>query len=273
MATPEQHALPWQSLRGKALERRWRPLDARLELLAVLCVLAEDEADPATFLERAIAAVAEHAEGGCGVALVSADACALHPVGVHHPDLAAHERLANRIGSGATPVGELERSVMEEGRGRAHQVDAARVEGRPGLLRHLDLIGRRWSVVVPLRRRGRSIGVLWVAAQGQLADDDAAFYAMVASQLAGAAEHAHHTRRTRFTAAEADAITHLTPREREILSLVAEGLTNREIADRLVISRRTVEWHRARIQASLGVFGRAELTRVAREAGEALHAA
>ena len=49
----------------------------------------------------------------------------------------------------------------------------------------------------------------------------------------------------------------LTAREREILELLAAGLTNREIAQRLVLSARTVETHVARVTGKLGVNSRA----------------
>jgi DNA-binding NarL/FixJ family response regulator len=49
----------------------------------------------------------------------------------------------------------------------------------------------------------------------------------------------------------------LTAREREILELLAAGLTNREIAQRLVLSARTVETHVSRITGKLGVNSRA----------------
>lgn len=48
----------------------------------------------------------------------------------------------------------------------------------------------------------------------------------------------------------------LTPREREVLLLLASRQTDREIAHRLSISRRTVETHVARILAKLGVPNR-----------------
>jgi DNA-binding CsgD family transcriptional regulator len=59
----------------------------------------------------------------------------------------------------------------------------------------------------------------------------------------------------------------LSHREREILALLALGHTNREIAEQVRLSVRTVEWHRARIQAKLGVTGRAALAQVARTHG------
>lgn len=59
----------------------------------------------------------------------------------------------------------------------------------------------------------------------------------------------------------------LTPREQEVLSLLAIGYTNRETADELDISVRTVETHRASILAKLRVRTRAELVRCARDAG------
>ncbi len=59
----------------------------------------------------------------------------------------------------------------------------------------------------------------------------------------------------------------LTPRDIEVLRLIAQGYTNREAADALGISVRTVESHRANIMDKLGLRGRAELVRYAREHG------
>ena len=55
----------------------------------------------------------------------------------------------------------------------------------------------------------------------------------------------------------------LTPREVEIVKLVAEGNTTDEIADTLVISMKTVEHHRSHILEKLGMRDRVELTRYA----------
>lgn len=55
----------------------------------------------------------------------------------------------------------------------------------------------------------------------------------------------------------------LTPREREVLRLIALGHTSIEIAQKLGLSPRTIETHRARIHRKLGLATRAELVRYA----------
>ena len=59
----------------------------------------------------------------------------------------------------------------------------------------------------------------------------------------------------------------LTPREIEVLQLIAAGYTNRQIADRLTLSVRTVESHRANIMDKLGLRSRVELVRYAAKHG------
>jgi len=59
----------------------------------------------------------------------------------------------------------------------------------------------------------------------------------------------------------------LTPREREVLQLIAEGLSNQAIADELVISVKTVEAHRAHIMTKLHAKNRTDLIRYAIKRG------
>lgn len=59
----------------------------------------------------------------------------------------------------------------------------------------------------------------------------------------------------------------LTPRETEIVKLVAEGNTSREIAELLVISEKTVDRHRANVLEKLGMRDRVDLTRYAIRSG------
>jgi DNA-binding CsgD family transcriptional regulator len=60
----------------------------------------------------------------------------------------------------------------------------------------------------------------------------------------------------------------LTDRELEIASLTAVGLSNREIADRLVLSTRTVDNHLHRIYAKVGASHRAELASLLNLSGQ-----
>jgi LuxR family maltose regulon positive regulatory protein len=59
----------------------------------------------------------------------------------------------------------------------------------------------------------------------------------------------------------------LSDREMEILQLVAEGLSNREIAQRLVLSLSTVKWHTSNIYGKLGVKNRTQAVARSREMG------
>ena len=65
------------------------------------------------------------------------------------------------------------------------------------------------------------------------------------------------------TRGETDSYERLTPREREVLKLVAEGRSNREIADLLVLSAKTVLGHRMRLMEKLDIHNRAELIKYA----------
>ena len=65
------------------------------------------------------------------------------------------------------------------------------------------------------------------------------------------------------TAARTGAHDELTPREREVVKLIAEAHTTDQIACELMISPRTVERHRENILGKLGMRDRVELTRYA----------
>ena len=63
------------------------------------------------------------------------------------------------------------------------------------------------------------------------------------------------------------AVIELTARQRQILQLVAEGKQNKEIADILCVSVKTVEFHRSRLMEKLGAHSVVELTRFAIQEG------
>ena len=77
-------------------------------------------------------------------------------------------------------------------------------------------------------------------------------------------------RRTRRESAEREEaiarIAHLTPREREVMDLIVEGLANKQMAARLGISEKTIEVHRSRAKTKLGADSVAELVKIALQA-------
>ncbi|WAM12304.1 protein kinase domain-containing protein [Rhodococcus sp. JS3073] len=71
--------------------------------------------------------------------------------------------------------------------------------------------------------------------------------------------YALHEQQSGTTTRDADASTRLTKRERQVADLIAEGLTNQAIADRLVISPRTAQGHVEHILAKLGFTSRTQV--------------
>ncbi len=93
--------------------------------------------------------------------------------------------------------------------------------------------------------RCRDGGLIWCRVTGQATDADAP-----AREAVWAFEQMHHA--THSTAL-------LSPREREVVTQLAAGLTSKEIARLLALSPRTVEMHRARMLRKLGVRSTAQL--------------
>lgn len=90
--------------------------------------------------------------------------------------------------------------------------------------------------------------------------DDAKLIAAIDEALARARDNqSEQQRRSR----SANLLNELTPREREVMELVVLGRHNRDIGPALGISVRTVEVHKARLMAKLGVDNVADLVRVA----------
>jgi DNA-binding NarL/FixJ family response regulator len=73
--------------------------------------------------------------------------------------------------------------------------------------------------------------------------------------------------RQRHNAPDEDPLTLLSPREREVLQLVVEGLASNEIATRILIAPSTVDTYRSRIMRKLGLHSLAELVLFAIEHG------
>jgi DNA-binding NarL/FixJ family response regulator len=75
-------------------------------------------------------------------------------------------------------------------------------------------------------------------------------------------------RRARLTVAEDEKLpAHLTPRELDVLRLIASGLTNREIGEELFISVKTVSVHVSRVLSKLNAANRAQAATIAHRLG------
>jgi RNA polymerase sigma factor (sigma-70 family) len=146
------------------------------------------------------------------------------------------------------------------------------------LIAYLRLPGRSGvELQAALLERGSRLPVVIVTAHGDVATARRAFQAEAVdflekpfdvAQLRSAVEKAFAREERRLVAgreraADAEKLAQLTPREREILEHAARGLHAKEIAAALAISPRTVEVHKARIMAKLGVRNIAELVRFA----------
>jgi DNA-binding NarL/FixJ family response regulator len=78
---------------------------------------------------------------------------------------------------------------------------------------------------------------------------------------------ADYARRPSPRRSNAAAVDHLTPRETEILTLLAQGMSNAEIADYLMVTEQTVKTHVSRILTKLGLRDRVQIVVFAYESG------
>jgi ATP/maltotriose-dependent transcriptional regulator MalT len=130
----------------------------------------------------------------------------------------------------------------------AHATAAAASEGAG-----LDVVAASFE------RLGAKLVAAEVFAQAAAAHRRAGRAASARHSAAQAALLVEQCDGVRTPALEAIQAPQLTNRERDIAKLAAAGLSNSEIADRLVIARRTVDNHLHQVYAKLGIRGRAEL--------------
>jgi DNA-binding CsgD family transcriptional regulator len=137
-----------------------------------------------------------------------------------------------------------------------------------------DLVGR-WRLAAELfaelghvyeeaRARTHLALVLRAAGEGDASQQEAATARAAASRLRATALLEDLGSTLRAGAADAGS---LTPREREILALVAAGRSNGEIGKQLFISAKTVSVHVSNVMAKLGAGSRTEASALARRAG------
>jgi|SRR5215212_3590480 len=176
-------------------------------------------------------------------------------------------------GSCAAIVTALERAGYRTQRARTGEeaLEAARRQ-RPALVimeTHLRGVSG-YEIFRELRERyGEDLPIIFVSAEGTDETD------RVAGLLLGADDHLAKPIRfdhllarvrrlvTRSAAVAGPVASHLTPREQEVLALLAEGLEQNQIANRLFITPKTVAKHVERILDKLGVHSRAQAVALA----------
>lgn len=208
-----------------------------------------------------------------GRAMAAAEGDRLRRAGV----LAAHAEVmlaAGEVAEANAAVAELEAA--------AEQVDSAYLEalaaeGRGAVLLAaddaagaVDALGHAWRAwrVLDAPYEAARVRLRLARARLRLGDHDTAAADLAAArpvlqQLRAApalAEHDELARRVHAARGTVPGPGGLSPRELEVLRLVATGATNREVADSLVISPRTVERHLSNVFTKLGVGSRAAAT-------------
>jgi len=118
--------------------------------------------------------------------------------------------------------------------------------------------------VIPIIEAGASGFVTKMSAFSELAEAIEAAYKgeSYLSTTAATALVEEYQQKTTLDG-EQDPYQHLTDREREVLKLVAEGNTSREISEILFISPKTVEWYKNSLMKKLGVHNRIDLIKYA----------
>ena len=94
-------------------------------------------------------------------------------------------------------------------------------------------------------------------------DEEALLGAIAAAMKVNQKEYAHYLAREALL----KCLELLTPREREVMTGVARGLMNKEIASELGIAEKTIKVHRGRVMTKLKVTSIAELVRLATDVG------
>jgi DNA-binding CsgD family transcriptional regulator len=242
--------------------------------IAELIALREMTVDQV--LDAASEAICDELADACVIGILFDEGRKIHPLGAHHRDADRRRRLEILSELQWEATDGVIRRVLDGGRpeviSRAELGLAS--SHRPWAAALLSGADIDTALAVPMRAFGAQIGLLAVGRETprpSFASADVAAVQDVADRL-GLAVHAVHldeeVERLSMRGGDAEPaderLAVLTRREREILALIALGLSSREIGEKLFLSVRTVEWHRARLMVKVGATKRSELIAIGR---------
>jgi DNA-binding CsgD family transcriptional regulator len=238
--------------------------------MEVMALLATVEVSQDDLVNQVAHVVCTSVADSCVVAMLSDDGRTLHPLGLFdsrgevQAELEAQDEMYWQLTGGNS-----ERALSTgEPILLAHVDPAAIARGRPLAARLLARLETDSGIVAPMRAAGTHVGVVAVGRTKQRAPFAAAdvpyIQALADNVAVGLAfarlrERVGRDKPSPAWTEENGPAADLTEREREVLALIGDGLTNREIGERLYLSVRTVEWHRSNLSVKLGVNRRSEL--------------
>jgi DNA-binding CsgD family transcriptional regulator len=227
-------------------------------------------------LDTASAAICDEMGDACAVGILFDDGRKIHPLGLYPPDddrrrnVESPSELPNETVDGVT------RRVLESGKPQVISPADLELASGSRLWAAALLAGAemRTALAVPMRAFGAQVGILAITRSApwpDFATDEVPFVQDVGDRL-GLAVRALHLEEElerlglpRQGDEPADGrLAALTSRERQILALIAKGLSSREVGEQLFLSIRTVEWHRARLMVKVGASKRSELIAIGR---------
>lgn len=227
-------------------------------------------------LGRAAEIICETVAAVCIIALLSDDGRRLHPIALGANDPALRGRLDADVGLAWDSAHHLVEPVLRTGHAAVYSPPmlAKAVRDDAAVKVFVDALTVPSAIVVAMRALGKRLGVVGIARQDgfppTLSEEDAPTLQSVADLLALCVANMHlkedidRLRDLHRAASPDPRLRTLTPRELEILRFIGEGLTSREIGERLYLSPRTVEWYRGRLTAKLDVHHRSDLIALGR---------
>jgi len=212
----------------------------------------------------------------CVIGVLFDDGSRIHPLGIFHRDEELHQELNFAAELAWEPVDGASAQVLKSGVPHVFEsIDlGAEARNRPWAKEFFGEMGIHTALVLPMRAVGTLVGVMALARKPPrpvFTTEDFPFAQDVADRLGLAVRTVHledELARLGVAPESSPADTRLaalTDRERETLWGIEEGLSSREIGERLFLSVRTVEWHRARLMLKLGTSKRSDLIALAHD--------